>query len=264
MPTESECWSTSGDGSLHLCSVGPKQGYEKHLLAVGDSHNNTLLGVYESIAETMNWRIDVAGRIGCYWTDADLEFGTTALNAECQQWKDEVTAHVAASDDLDGVLVTNARRAPVVPRKGESVEDATVRGLTSAWKALPDGVPVLALVDNPVMPRRNRRVRRAERPRRGAGLRGAPRHRAAHARHGEGGGRVAECPPPRLQRPVLRTRGVPSRHRQRRGLPRHGPPDGAFAKTLAPFLTEKISARHRLGPPDDRGIRWPYAAAPRR
>ena len=49
-----------------MCSVGPADGYEKHLLAVGDSHNNTLLGAYESIADAMNWRIDVAGRIGCY------------------------------------------------------------------------------------------------------------------------------------------------------------------------------------------------------
>ena len=147
-----ECWSTSGDGSLHVCSVGPASGYQKHLLAVGDSHNNTLLGAYESIADTMNWRIDVAGRIGCYWTEANLVFRTSDWNAECRQWRDELTAHIAASDDLDGVIVTNARKTPVVPRAGVSVEDATVRGLTSAWKSLPDGVPVLALVDNPLMP----------------------------------------------------------------------------------------------------------------
>jgi peptidoglycan/LPS O-acetylase OafA/YrhL len=148
----SECWSTEGDGSLQLCSLGPEHGYEKHLLAVGDSHNNTLVGVYESIANTMNWRIDVAGRIGCYLTDADLEFGTTALNAECEQWRDQVKAHLEASDDLDGVIVTNARNGKVVSRDGESVADATVQGLTSAWESVPDGVPVLGLVDNPVMP----------------------------------------------------------------------------------------------------------------
>ena len=66
----------------------------------------------------MNWRIDVAGRIGCYWTDAILESGTSDLTAECKQWRDEVTAHIAASDDLDGVIVTNARGTPVVPLDG--------------------------------------------------------------------------------------------------------------------------------------------------
>ena len=147
----SECWSTKGDSSLRVCSVGPADGYEKHLLAVGDSHNNTLLGAYESIADAMNWRIDVAGRIGCYWTDANLVSGTSDLTAECKQWRDEVTAHIAASDDLDGVIVTNARKTPVVPLDGTSVEDATVQGLTSAWKSLPDGVPLLGLVDNPLM-----------------------------------------------------------------------------------------------------------------
>ena len=52
-------------------ALGPVDGYEKHLLAVGDSHNNTLLEAYESIANSMNWRIDVAGRVGCYWTEAE-------------------------------------------------------------------------------------------------------------------------------------------------------------------------------------------------
>ena len=147
-----ECWSTRGDSSLHVCSVGPDHGYTKHLLALGDSHNNTLLGAYGSIATTMNWRIDVAGRIGCYWTDATLEYSTDATNRECEQWRDHVTAYVAASDDLDAVIVTNARMTPVVPRDGESVDDATVRGLTSAWRSVPAGVAVLGLVDNPVMP----------------------------------------------------------------------------------------------------------------
>ncbi len=146
-----QCWSTRGDSALHVCSVGPAQGYTKHLLALGDSHNNTLLGAYESIAAERNWRIDVAGRIGCYWTDATLEFGTDALNRECEEWRDQVTAHVAAAEDLDGVVVTNARRTPVVPRDGESVDDAAARGLASAWRSVPDGAVVLGLVDNPVM-----------------------------------------------------------------------------------------------------------------
>ena len=238
----SECWSTSGDGSLHVCSVGPKEGYDKHLLAVGDSHNTTLLGVYESIAETMNWRIDVAGRIGCYWTGADLEFSTAALNAECDQWKDEVTAHVAASDDLDGVIVTNARRAPVVPRKGESVDEATVRGLTSAWKAVPDGVPVLALVDNPVMPAGT--VRCVEQNGLAAAQECAVPRATALRTHGTEKA-VAAWPSahlldltdlycePEVCRPVIGNVVV---YRDTGHL------TAAYAKTLAPFLTEQISA----------------------
>ena len=150
----SECWSSGGDGSLNVCALGPAEGYEKHLFAVGDSHNNALIGAYESIARSMNRRIDVAGRVGCHWTGADMKFSTSALIAECAQWRKEVSAHVAASTDLDAVIVTNARKTPdgeVVRRGGESLEDATVRGLTSAWAAVPDGVPVLGLVDNPLV-----------------------------------------------------------------------------------------------------------------
>jgi hypothetical protein len=43
---------------------------------------------------------------------------------------------------------------------GTSVEDVTVRGLTSACTSLPDGLPLLGLVDNPLMPR-GTRLRRA-------------------------------------------------------------------------------------------------------
>ncbi|MCI2958751.1 acyltransferase [Agromyces atrinae] len=152
----SECWSTRGDGTLRVCALGPTTGYEKHILAVGDSHNNTLLEAYEMIAEDLNWRIDVAGRIGCYWTDAELVFSTDELTAECAQWRGEVRQHIAASPDLDAVLVTNARRTPdgeVRPESGESVEQATVEGLVSAWSSLPADVPVLGLVDNPLMSR---------------------------------------------------------------------------------------------------------------
>ncbi|NYD66664.1 acyltransferase family protein [Agromyces atrinae] len=152
----SECWSTRGDGTLRVCPLGPTTGYDKHILAVGDSHNNTLLEAYETIAEELNWRIDVAGRIGCYWTDAELVFSTDELTAECEQWRGEVRQHIAASTDLDAVLVTNARRTPdgeVRPANGESVEQATSDGLIAAWSTLPEDVPVLGLVDNPLMSR---------------------------------------------------------------------------------------------------------------
>ena len=237
----SECWSTSGDGSLRVCSVGPEQGYVKHLLAVGDSHNNTLLGAYESIATTMNWRIDVAGRIGCYWTDAKLEFGTSALDAECEQWRTEVTAHVATAKDLDGVIVTNSRRSPVVPLEGESVEDATVRGLTSAWKSAPSGVPVLGLVDNPVMP--GGTLRCVEQNGLDAARKcAAPRARAVEVKSMQ---RAVSATPgahlldltdlycePDVCRPVVGNVVV---YRDTGHL------TAAYAKTLAPFLSEQIS-----------------------
>lgn len=150
----SECWSTRGDSTLRVCSLGPDGDYDARILAVGDSHNNTLIDTYEIVANTLNWRIDVAGRIGCHWTDARMEFSTAELTAECEDWRDQVDIYVASQTDLDGVLVTNARQTPdgrVVPEDGATFEEASVAGLIRAWESVPDGTILMGLVDNPLV-----------------------------------------------------------------------------------------------------------------
>ncbi|WP_022883312.1 acyltransferase family protein [Glaciibacter superstes] len=144
------CWTEMGKSSLNVCSLGPTAGYVRHLIAVGDSHNNTLLGTYERMANDNNWRIDVAGRGGCYWTTADTLRPRWDQDA-CKQWQDAL-ASLLLTGPFDAILTThsdtnNAVRPPV----GVSKEQATIDGLIGAWTPVAErGIPVISIRDNPL------------------------------------------------------------------------------------------------------------------
>ncbi|MBB2976340.1 peptidoglycan/LPS O-acetylase OafA/YrhL [Microbacterium endophyticum] len=152
----SECWSTGGDPTFNSCTLGPASGFDKHLLVVGDSHSNALLGAYELIAQENNWRIDVAGRAGCYWTDVDLVQPTEALQDECAQWRDSLASFVGDNPDVDAIVTTKARRplsAEVTTVDQDVAFSEVVNGMSSAWGKRPSlDVPVIALIDNPWLP----------------------------------------------------------------------------------------------------------------
>jgi peptidoglycan/LPS O-acetylase OafA/YrhL len=146
------CWSNR-TADFNVCSMGPEHGYRKHLLAVGDSHNNALMTAYRAIAEQRHWRIDVAGHIGCYLTTAEQWAPSQAYTDTCQGWKRAATAWIGAhADELDGVVVTHATtKSPVIVPAGSTNDATVVDGLVGAWRAATDrGVPVVALRDNPV------------------------------------------------------------------------------------------------------------------
>jgi peptidoglycan/LPS O-acetylase OafA/YrhL len=145
-----ECWSNDS-ADLNVCQLGPKTGYTKRLLAIGDSHNNNYVGAYEKIAEAKNWRIDVAGHRSCYWTSAVQASASQDLTEQCAGWKEAASAYVAAQTDLDAVIVTHSTtNSQVLPVEGEPVEKTIVDGMVEAWSATNStGVPVLAIWDNP-------------------------------------------------------------------------------------------------------------------
>jgi peptidoglycan/LPS O-acetylase OafA/YrhL len=144
------CWGLDADGPK-ICSLGPETGYRRHLLAVGDSHNNTLIGVYRRIAENNDWRIDVTGVGACYLTTAEPARASQALDDGCRAWRDRMIA-TANAGPYDAMIVTHSTsQSPVRPGPGETLEEATTRGLVEAWNLLPD-VPIVAIRDNPSMP----------------------------------------------------------------------------------------------------------------
>ncbi|PYY40859.1 acyltransferase family protein [Curtobacterium sp. MCPF17_046] len=146
-----ECWSAGG-GQFTRCTLGPKTGYEKRFLALGDSHSNSFIDVYERIAKANNWRIDVAGHPSCYFTKAEQSAPSAGLRASCAAWKQHAEDYVSQQDDLTALLVTHsATSRPVLGEGGVSAEEATVDGLVDAWRtATEQGVPVIAIRDNPV------------------------------------------------------------------------------------------------------------------
>ena len=128
-----------------VCQLGPRAGYAKRIFAAGDSHNNVLIGVYRSIAENNNWRIDVASHNGCYLTSARNVPSSDGSERECESWRAGATT-LAAQGEYDAIIVTHAQ--PIIPGRGETAEQATVNGLVKAWRSLPD-VPIVAIRDNP-------------------------------------------------------------------------------------------------------------------
>jgi peptidoglycan/LPS O-acetylase OafA/YrhL len=146
-----ECFTSRSDATLRICSLGPKA-YSRHIFAVGDSHNSTLIAAYDKIARDRGWRIDVAGRGGCYWTTAEQVVDNPSTADACRSWRRSVGEHVGGATDLDAIVVTNSRLGPpVADVPGQSAEQATADGMVAAWDARPSPgeIPVIAIGDNP-------------------------------------------------------------------------------------------------------------------
>lgn len=144
------CWSND-TSEFKVCALGPETGWTKHLIAIGDSHNNVLVDTYERIAKARNWRIDVAGHASCYLTTAEQFANTEKQVADCDQWKRNAMAYLRDHSDLDGVVVTHSTsNGPVTAKGDRPVDETIVDGMVDAWQAAADvGIPIVALKDNP-------------------------------------------------------------------------------------------------------------------
>jgi hypothetical protein len=107
--------------------------------------------VYRRIAERHGWQIDVSGTGGCYLTSAIQEQFSASDQRVCQGWRRSVIKH-ANEGGYDAIVVTHSTGDHrVIPDAGQTVAEATVAGLVTAWRRLPD-VPIIAIRDNPGMP----------------------------------------------------------------------------------------------------------------
>ncbi|GAA3630113.1 acyltransferase family protein [Microbacterium awajiense] len=156
------CWASQEGEVFEVCALGPADGYTRHLLAVGDSHNNVWIEVYEEIAQARGWRIDVAGRPRCHWTAADRAHPDLDTAAGCRTWNDHVDAYVAGTP-LDGIIVVNSSRAGYLPgdgplydpdavlAPGPELDRVRAEGYADAWALRRDpSTPIIAIRDNPI------------------------------------------------------------------------------------------------------------------
>ncbi|MDY0908999.1 acyltransferase family protein [Microbacterium sp. CFBP9034] len=151
-----DCWSNGPDATLNVCTIGDAEDYERRLLVVGDSHAKALLSALEVIAAERGWRIDLASRASCYWTDHDLRQKSQELTDACEQWRSNLGEYIGTQDDLDAIVAVKARRSladEIDMANPAAAMSAVVDGMASAWDARSStSVPVIALVDNPRMP----------------------------------------------------------------------------------------------------------------
>ena len=148
-----DCWAGAADPTLKVCTIGPRTGYTKWFIAIGDSHNNAYIPAYEAMAKANHWRIDVAGHNGCAWMGAHQAKSTDAYTAACAQWNQAVTSYLATHTKYDAVLTTYGyARNDAVAAAGQSLRATLVTGLRDAWTpVIASGVPVIALNDIPIM-----------------------------------------------------------------------------------------------------------------
>ncbi|SDQ63173.1 Peptidoglycan/LPS O-acetylase OafA/YrhL, contains acyltransferase and SGNH-hydrolase domains [Curtobacterium sp. UNCCL20] len=151
-PNFKKCWT----GRFDPCVLGKATGFSKHLLVIGDSHSNSLLGAYEKIATDNGWRIDLAGIGGCYLTTAKQDSLSDSTLRSCTKWKQQAIRYVRQHRDADALVVVHSTtQMPVSAPEGAQRDAATLAGLKDAWEqAAGDQLPVIAIRDNPV-PRRD-------------------------------------------------------------------------------------------------------------
>jgi len=150
------CWSGNGESALHMCTLGPSEGYSRRVLALGDSHSNMLVPAYEVAAHELGWRIDVAGHANCYWTRATTPDPVPAHAEACTAWREAVDEHLRDAAPYDAIVVVASRTAELArPVGAEDGVAATVRGLHEAWESQrARGTLVVAIADVP-QPRRD-------------------------------------------------------------------------------------------------------------
>jgi peptidoglycan/LPS O-acetylase OafA/YrhL len=147
-----ECWARRVSTDLNVCSLGPETGYTKHLFAVGDSHNNALIGAYEQIADAYNWRIDVTGRAACHWTHASRYQRNLETAHLCRDWNDAID-EIVSTTEFDAIIVTNSATAKYRPRGAPTAAEARSDGFVDAWNTrLDQKTPVISIRDNPLFP----------------------------------------------------------------------------------------------------------------
>jgi len=150
----SACWSTNGSTALNVCSLGPQTGYKERVAVIGDSHVGSMIPAYVTAANELNWRIDVMGKGGCYWTSADELGFSPALTADCRTWKDKVRSYLAdPANEYDAIVATHLEGSPLIGTTPANRKQAEIAGLVDEWKPFADkGVPILAMTDVPAFP----------------------------------------------------------------------------------------------------------------
>jgi hypothetical protein len=116
---------------------------------VGDSHAYQLLSTFQSMADENGWHLTTYFKGACPWNTTPLSTAG-AFGAACTQWRDGVSAALAAAD-LDAVFTAAIATTPYASDGYDSEHDAAVAGYRGAWSEMLDrGIPVITVVDNPV------------------------------------------------------------------------------------------------------------------
>jgi hypothetical protein len=134
-------------GSPAVCRFGAAES-PTTIGLVGDSHAGHWRAAFEYLAAQKGWSGVSLTRSSCPLQKA-LRDLREPRRSQCRRWKDDVFAWLTAHPEVQTVFVAGlSGGSGVVPRRGESRFEASVRGYADAWAALP-GRRIVVLRDTP-------------------------------------------------------------------------------------------------------------------
>ncbi|WP_392424455.1 acyltransferase family protein [Barrientosiimonas humi] len=142
-----DCWTGQGSSEFKRCTLNDPAKPAKRVIALGDSHSNSLIPAYEKAAKALNWRFEASGKAGCYPTTADIEVVDRDVTA-CETWRKDVIDQVAKDDSIDIVVMTRNEASPteLTPEKRRGIE----AGMREAWSRFTRaGKQVIVIQDVP-------------------------------------------------------------------------------------------------------------------
>ncbi|MEV8273882.1 acyltransferase family protein [Microbacterium sp. NPDC077184] len=135
------CYDQQPSATLSTCTLGSDASDAVRVAVTGDSHAAMLIPGLRDHAERLNWRVDTFVGRGCVWQDA------STAGAECFE-RQAALERTLASGEYDVILVARWNR-----EEDAEARAAAADGMARAWtEAKERGSTVIGLIDNPTVP----------------------------------------------------------------------------------------------------------------
>lgn len=153
------CITDIRSARFEVCSYGASEAEATRTVAlIGDSHAEQWLPAFVAAAETGGWRLLVAAKSSCPFSDAERTESALSsevlaeMRAGCLSWNQDVLAMLREQPGIDTVVVSARGRNPVVAPDGERWQDVAAAAYAERWAAIPESVEhIVVLRDTPTM-----------------------------------------------------------------------------------------------------------------
>lgn len=146
------------------CTFGTRSADRPHLILVGDSHARAILPALVKIARAGHISLEAQMRSGCSWTTSGLSHRDKARVATCKKYRKNLNRWLLTQTPHTDAIVTTGYARQVAGGKRSQI-----RKMRAAWRPMiKRGVRILAIPDNPRLPRGPQKCLRREGVPRGA------------------------------------------------------------------------------------------------
>ncbi|NUJ86866.1 acyltransferase [Plantibacter sp. MCCC 1A11337] len=145
--------------AFEVCAYGAGAEQATRTVAlIGDSHAEQWLPAFATAAETNGWRLLVAAKSSCPFSDAErTEPGTSAavldeMRAGCLSWNRDALELLRDEPGIDTLVVSARARNPVVAEGGRDWREVAAEAYAERWALVPETIEqIVVLRDTPTM-----------------------------------------------------------------------------------------------------------------